>query len=71
MTTYEEICRSPEANWEFWSDRARLNAICYFEHKRTFGRDNGATRLAKSGFLVNMKLRREREFWVGPDLKPD
>jgi len=49
VTTYEEISTSEEANWAFWTDRAKLCLACY--------RSTG-NRLERSGFLANMKNRR-------------
>lgn len=56
MTTFEEICSSPEAHWEFFTCRARTCLICY--------RQTGC-KLERAAFRMNMKARRERMFLEG------
>ena len=53
MTTFQAICSSPEAHWEFFTCRARTCLICY--------RQTGC-KLELSGFRKNMKNRREQLF---------
>lgn len=62
MTTYDEISTCPEAHREFFTARARLNLLEYQDHLKTYGKDNGFTKLAKSGFRSNMRERREQTY---------
>ena len=64
LTTLEEISRCEIKNFDFWSDRARMNAVGYFESKGIYGREHPYTKLSKSGFLTNMRHRRERTYYA-------
>ncbi len=62
MKTLDEISSCPVANWEFWSQRARLSLVGYRSQINQFGSDNGVTKLSKSGFLANMRSRRNQKY---------
>jgi len=49
MTTLEEISKDAKANYSFWTNRARLNLVC-FKHSKCL--------LEKAGFRSCMKHRR-------------
>ena len=60
MTTFEEITTCPKKHFEFFSDRARLNLVCYLYLKVSGGA--GDIALAKSGFRSNMRERRLKTY---------
>lgn len=67
MKTFDEIAKCPKAHYEFFTDRALLNLLEYLECLRVYGKDNGNTKLAKSGFRSNMRSRREEEYLDKPE----
>jgi len=61
MNTLNEISSSKGANYAFWTQCARLNLVCYREHKR-----DGLTayaNLERAGFRKAIKNRRERVYY--------
>lgn len=60
MTTYEGITTCEIKHREFFTDRARLNLMCYLDLR---GRGSvGDIALAKAGFKSNMRERRLRTY---------
>lgn len=58
MTTLEEISICPEANWNFWSERARLNLAC----ARYVGAGPADRRLEIAAFRKSMAHRRAQTY---------